>query len=122
MSKLEILYNAECPICSREIEHYKKLPASELEFVPIAADALEDWGLEEDMATKKLHARMNGQHIEGVEAFMALWARLPYYRRLSQILRFKPLKLLLEAVYTRILAPVLFRMHKARQAKASRGV
>jgi len=122
MSKLEILYNSECPICNREIEHYKKLPSDGLTFTPITPDTLRDWGMEEDQAAMKLHARFEGQEIggqtiEGVEAFMALWARLPYYHPLAKLLRIKPLKVVSEAIYGKLLAPLLFRMHKSRQAK-----
>ena len=57
MEKLEVLYNAECPICRREIEHYERLSGDDVDYVRITPDTALDWGLTEDQAAEKLHAR-----------------------------------------------------------------
>ena len=31
MEKLEVLYNSECPICRREIEHYERLSGDDVD-------------------------------------------------------------------------------------------
>ena len=33
MADLEVLYNSECPICSREINHYKKISKNNINFI-----------------------------------------------------------------------------------------
>ena len=57
MANLEVLYNSECPICDREINHYKKISKDKIVFIPISPETLNAWGLSEDQAAKKLHAQ-----------------------------------------------------------------
>ena len=118
MAKLEVLYNAECPICRREIEHYKRLSGDEVEYIKITADAATDWGLTEDQAAQQLHARRGGNLIIGVDAFVAIWQSLPYFRVIAPIVNFKPIKAFSSLVYRRILAPLLFAAHKRRRERA----
>ncbi len=118
MAKLEVLYNAECPICRREIEHYERLSGDEVEYIKITADAAADWGLTEDQAAQQLHARRGENLVVGVDAFLALWQRLPYFRVLALIVKFKPIKAIFSMVYRLILAPLLFAAHKRRRERA----
>ncbi len=60
MEKLEVLYNAECPICRSEIEHDERLSGDDVDYVAITPDIVLDWGLTEDQAAEKLHARRGG--------------------------------------------------------------
>ena len=118
MAKLEVLYNAECPICRREIEHYERLSGDEVEYIKITADAAADWGLTEDQAAQQLHARRDGNLIIGVNAFVAIWQILPYFRVLALIIDFKPIKAFSSLVYRQVLAPLLFAAHKRRRERA----
>ena len=118
MEKLEVLYNSECPICRREIEHYERLSGDDVDYVAITPDTALDWGLTEDQAAEKMHARRGGDVVVGVEAFVVIWQRLPYFRLLAPIVNFKPIKVISSVVYHRILAPLLFAAHKRRRAKA----
>ena len=117
MSQLEILYNSECPICDREIEHYKKISSNDISYVPITIDSLSSWGLNEKQASKKLHARLNGQQFVGVDAFLEIWTRLPYYRLLAKLVKTQPITFFANIIYSLILAPSLYKLHKARQKK-----
>ena len=40
MADLEVLYNSECPICNREINHYKKISKNNINFIPISTETL----------------------------------------------------------------------------------
>ena len=60
MKKLEVLYNSECPICSREIKHYERISAGDISFIEITAASALEWGLSEDQAAKQIHARYEG--------------------------------------------------------------
>jgi predicted DCC family thiol-disulfide oxidoreductase YuxK len=114
MVDLEVLYNSECPICNREINHYKKISKNNINFIPISPETLKSWSLSEDQAAKKLHARLNGKQIDGVDAFQAIWDKLPYYRVLSKVIAIWPLKNISNLLYLKILAPLLFKLHKYR--------
>ena len=115
MAQLEVLYNAECPICRREIEHYKRISGDDLTYVEITADTAADWGLSEDQAAKQLHVRRGAQISVGVEAFVAIWRQLPYFWILAPIVSFKPIKVISSVIYRRCLAPLLFAAHKRRR-------
>ena len=117
MPQLEILYNSECPICDREIEHYKKISSNDISYVPITTDTLNSWGLNEKQAAKKLHARLNGQQLVGVDAFLEIWTRLPYYRLLAKLVKTQPITFFANIIYSLILAPSLYKLHQVRQKK-----
>ena len=57
MANLEVLYNDDCPICSREIKHYAGLSGDDVTFVKITEQSAADWGLTEEQAAKQIHAR-----------------------------------------------------------------
>ena len=117
MAQLEVLYNAECPICRREIEHYKRISGDELTYVEITAETAASWGLSEDQAAKQLHVRRGAQISVGVEAFVAIWRQLPYFWILTPIVNFKPIKAISSVIYRRCLAPLLFAAHKRRRRR-----
>ena len=117
MAKLEVLYNDDCPICRREINHYAGLSGDDVTFVKITEQSAADWGLTEEQAAKQIHARSDGNVTVGVDAFVSVWQRLPYYRSLSLIVGWRPIRHITDIVYRNVLAPFLFSMHKRRQRR-----
>ena len=117
MAKLEVLYNDDCPICSREIKHYAGLSGDDVTFVKITEQSAADWGLTEEQAAKQIHARSGGNVTVGVDAFVSVWQRLPYYRSLSMIVGWRPIKFVTSIAYRKILAPILYAMHQRRQRR-----
>ena len=118
MPKLEVLYNAECPICRREIEHYKRLSGDDVAYVEITAQTAADWGLSGEQAAQQLHVRRGAATSVGVEAFVAIWRQLPYFWILAPIVDFKPIKAVASVIYRRCLAPLLFAAHKRRRRRS----
>lgn len=117
MSRLEVLYNAECPICRREIAHFAKRTGEDVEFVPVTPDSAADWGLTEEQALRRLHARLDGATHVGIAAFTRLWQRVPGYRVLARVLGAGPLRPVVAWVYDRALAPALYGLHRRRQRR-----
>ena len=117
MAKLEVLYNDDCPICRREIKHYASLSGDAVEFVKITEQSAADWGLTPDQATQQIHARSDGKVIIGVDAFLSVWQKLPYYRVLAPIVGWLPIKFITSILYRKILAPLLYAMHQRRQRR-----
>ena len=118
MANLEVLYNAECPICRREIDHYQSLSGDDVEYIKLTTDIATVWGLTEDQAAQQLHARLGGDLVVGVDAFVAIWQRLPYFRVLALVVNFKPIKAVSSVIYRMVLAPLLFAAHKRRRARS----
>ena len=120
MAKLEVLYNSECPVCDKEIKHYEKISRGQILYTPISVTSLGSWGLSESEAAEKLHARLDGKEMVGVDAFLEIWSRLPYYRILSRFVKMPPIKVMANIVYSKVLAPILFSLHRSRQKKVPR--
>lgn len=121
--KTEVLYNGECPICSREVNHYARL--SEKQALPIRYDdltqgaALRDWGVSRDAAARRFHVRKGGVVVSGIPAFILLWREIPQFQWLARMLSVPGLHWAACKTYDLILAPLLFALHKRRQKRVS---
>lgn len=106
---LTIFFDGSCPLCRREIAHYlRRDRAGRLAALDIATDPapLVRLGIAHDSAMAALHAcDAQGRVLIGSDAFLAIWDRLPRWRRLSAALRVLPgARWVLERVY-RYVAP-----------------
>jgi predicted DCC family thiol-disulfide oxidoreductase YuxK len=120
MDDIEILYNGRCPICSAEIAQYDRAAqkaGAPLRFTDLHSAELASWGLSADQATRRLHARADGQIISGFPAFLILWEHLPRLKWLARLLALPGLRHLAELGYNRLAAPVLYQLHLRRMAK-----
>ena len=122
-NKTEVLFNGSCPICSREVNHYARL--SETAALPITYDDLGDpgklacWGIDKEAAARRLHVRKEGKTYDGIEAFIVLWREIPQTRWLARMVGLPGVHFAAIRVYDYVLAPLLYRMHRARDAKSS---
>lgn len=121
MTRSTVFYNGACPVCRREIDHYRSLDhrhAKALDFCDIngAERQLASLGLSKDDARRRLyvHEPDNGL-MSGIHAFAAIWDRLPPYRWLGTLSRLPVLKTVLPWVYEAI-AFGLYRWDKRRRA------
>lgn len=118
--RTEVLYNAACPVCSYEIDHYAKI--SKRHGLPIAftdlndIDGLRRWGLTADAAARRLHVLSDGEMLAGIPAFIALWREMPRYQWLAKLVSLPGVFHLAVLVYDRVLVPLLYRWHVRRQA------
>jgi predicted DCC family thiol-disulfide oxidoreductase YuxK len=120
---LRVLYNASCPVCRAEIEHYASVSLRQdlpLRFDDLNGPDLALWGIAPDQAARRLHVLQGGRVLSGLEAFRAIWAVLPRYRWLARVTGWPVIRPLASALYDRVLAPVLYRVHLRRIARADR--
>lgn len=100
---LSVYYDGACILCSREIEHYRKLDRVQaLRWVDIANPLFkaESEGLDPVRVQKVMHARRgDGTLVTGVEAFRAIWALLPRYRWAVGLSRLPGVKQALDVGY-----------------------
>lgn len=109
---LRILYNGGCPICAREIAHYRRLAsrsAAPLAFEDLRDANLEVWNLDADTARRRLHALDGDSRLDGFDAFHALWSLLPGWRWLARVTGLPLIRPVVGYVYERLLAPWLYR-------------
>lgn len=122
--KTTVLYNGACPVCRREIEHYRGLDRSSsdaLEFADISGPhpVLREVTLSEDAAKRRLHViDGDGQLLSGIPAFAAIWTHLPRYRWLSVLSGWPVFRSLLPWIYEPI-AYGLYRWDKHRKVQRS---
>ncbi|MFN4160132.1 MAG: thiol-disulfide oxidoreductase DCC family protein [Gemmobacter sp.] len=118
---IRILYNDTCPLCSWEVGHYRRAAGEAGGGAGgVAFDSLDraaDWGMTEDQAARALHVRRDGQVLQGLEAFRAVWAALPGWRWLARLTGLPVVRPVIGFVYDRVAAPVLYRAHLRRQAR-----
>jgi predicted DCC family thiol-disulfide oxidoreductase YuxK len=96
MDKLTILYDGKCPLCYKEILHYKKKDVNDL---LVCIDIVhpdfnhEDYGLDLQEINLKLHAiNESGEVFTGIDTFIEIWSRLPNYNFFTKIANNKILR------------------------------
>jgi predicted DCC family thiol-disulfide oxidoreductase YuxK len=119
-----VLYNADCPVCNFEIQHYARYAGQTglpIQFDDLNSNALERWGLEADTAAKRLYVLHKGTLTSGIPAFQVLWAQMPRYRWLAWIVGLPVVFQAACRVYDHVLAPAIYRLHLRRLRKKSAG-
>jgi uncharacterized protein (TIGR01777 family) len=121
-SNCEVWFNGDCPVCSLEIGSYEKL--ARRRDLPVrfhdsmrVAQPLSAYGLRREHLERRLYLRDETGRIQsGFRAVLALWARLPGYRRLVGVFSWPPLLALCESLYDHIVAPGLAYWARVRQS------
>ena len=123
-TKTSVLYNADCPVCNFEIQHYARYAGQAglpIQFDDLNSDARAQWGLDADTAAKRLYVLHKGTLTSGIPAFRVLWAQMPRHRWLAWSVG---LPVILQAscgVYDHVLAPAIYRLHLRRLRKKNAG-
>ena len=119
---VEVLYNADCPVCRFEINRYQdqsRRHACAITFDDLNDDqALSRWGLSEDAAARRLYLRQGERLLSGVPAFIALWRSLPGYGWLARLVSLPGIYHLGCWAYDRVVAPVIYKRHLRRREKS----
>ena len=103
---LEIFYDGNCIVCSREIDHYRRNnPEGRLMFIDIRAASFDAqyYGKSNTDFLARMHIRdARGNFMSGVEAFLAIWRAYPSgskYRLLAQLVSLPPITPLIRIGY-----------------------
>ena len=100
-----VFYDGGCPVCRREIAHYRHLDRQRrIDWHDISAqpEALEPMGLEFEQAMRRFHVvDPAGVLRSGAEAFIVVWQQLPGWRWLARAVRVLHLTPVLEWGYAR---------------------
>lgn len=121
MSETEVIYNADCPICSREIAGYRRMSEAAglaIRYSDLKRADLARWGLTEEAAARRFHVVQDGRLLDGVPAFAALWSRMPGLRWLARTVELPGLRQMAAFGYDRLAAPLLYALHRRRRARA----
>ncbi len=119
-SDTRVLYNADCPVCSFEIDHYARYAKGRnlpVRFEDLNSEDLAGWGLSADQAARRLYVMHADRVLSGIPAFLVLWEQMPRYRALARIVGMPGIRHLAIAMYDYVLAPLIYRWHLRRQAR-----
>lgn len=114
---ITVYYDGLCPLCSREIAHYRaRAKGAPVTFVDITTadfDPLQH-GVDPGRIHQFLHVKAGDEMCIGTEAFIALWEAIPTYRWLARLARFPGVHAVANAAY-RIFAS--FRPYLQRRTR-----
>jgi len=98
---IKVFFNNSCSICRFEINHYKKISDSNLEWVDITNndDALKITSKNQEELLRRLHVIDNGKVVGGAKAFIIIWSKIPKYKFLSKLFSIKPFFLIFHYIY-----------------------
>ncbi len=100
---LTLFYDGLCPLCSREVAHYRRAAAGDaaIGFIDIAAPSFDaaSFGLDAARVHKEMHVKEGERVFVGVDAFLAIWRRVPGHRWLLSLSRLPLADLLMRIGY-----------------------
>ena len=121
MKDTRVLYNHTCPVCSFEIDAYRRRAIRD--GLPLQFDTLDQaarWGISPDLAARRLHVLHKGQVLSGIPAFRTLWGEMPHLRWLARLTGRRFIGAAAVTLYDQLLAPVLYSMHLRRQKRGKK--
>ena len=85
---IKVFFNNSCSICRFEINHYKNIADSSLQWIDITnnEEALRLTSKSKKDLLRRLHVIDNGEVIGGAKAFIIIWSSIPKYKILSKVL------------------------------------
>ena len=112
---IKVFFNNSCSVCRLEINHYKKISDSNLEWIDITNndDALKITSKTQEELLRRLHVIDNGKVIGGAKAFIIIWSKIPKYKFLSKLFSIKPFFLIFHYIYE-FVAYFLFLKNKSQ--------
>ena len=98
---IKVYFNDSCNICRMEINHYKKIANSDLEWIDITNndEAIKITSKSQKELLRRLHVINDGEVIGGAKAFIIIWSKIPKYKILSKIFSIKPLFIVFHYIY-----------------------
>ena len=98
---IKVYFNDSCNICRMEINHYKKIANSDLEWIDITNndEAIKITSKSQKELLRRLHVINDGEVIGGAKPFIIIWSKIPKYKILSKIFSIKPLFIIFHYIY-----------------------
>ena len=86
---MKVYFNNSCKICRSEINLYKKENIEEIDWVDITdnANAENETSKNSKELLRRLHVKDENRIIEGAEAFLYVWKKIPKYRFLYKFFK-----------------------------------
>ena len=110
---MKVYYNESCKICKAEIDLYKKERIQEIDWIDITNNNLAEKETSKNSKEllRRLHVEDEGKVLQGAEAFLVVWKKIPRYRFLYNFFKLPIIFYLFSFVYE-ILAFFLYLKNK----------
>ena len=110
---MKVYFNDSCKICRAEINLYKKENIKEIDWVDITdnSNAEIETSKNDKELLRRLHVKDGNKIIEGAEAFLLVWKKIPKYKFLYSFFKLPIIFTLFKFVYE-IIAYFLYLKNK----------
>jgi predicted DCC family thiol-disulfide oxidoreductase YuxK len=115
---VKVYFNNSCNICRAEINLYKKQNIKDIEWVDITDNKSAEIETQRDDKTllRRLHIKDGEKVIDGAEAFLLVWEKIPKYRFLYTFFKI-PIIFTLFSYFYEIIAFFLYLKNKKQISK-----
>ena len=86
---MKVFFNNSCKICKSEINLYKKENIKDIDWIDITnnSDAEKETSRNDKELLRRLHVKENDKIIQGAEAFLYVWKKIPKYKFLYKFFK-----------------------------------
>jgi len=86
---MKVYFNNSCKICKAEIDLYKKEKIEEIDWVDITNNDLAEKETFKNRREllRRLHVKEGGKVLQGADAFLVLWKKIPKYKFLYKFFK-----------------------------------
>ncbi len=115
---MKVFFNNSCKICRSEINLYKKENITDIDWIDITnnSDAEKETSKNDKELLRRLHVKENGKIIQGAEAFLYVWKKIPKYKFLYKFFKLPIIFIIFKYVYE-IIAFFLYLKNKKQLKK-----
>ena len=87
--KMKVYFNNSCKICRSEINLYKREKIEDIDWIDITDNKLarKETNKDDKQLLRRLHVKDNDKVLEGAEAFLYVWQKIPKYRFLYKFFK-----------------------------------
>ena len=111
---LTVYFNGACSLCGPEVAVYQRMveehAIEHVAFQDISRGSLPK-GYSRETLLASIHAHEGEEMRQGVEAFIALWLRLPKFKYLAYLINWPILRSGIGLIYNHIIAPWLYKRY-----------
>ena len=117
---MKVYFNNSCKICKAEIDVYKKEKVDDIDWVDITDNKLatEETSKNSKQLLRRLHVKDGEKVLQGAEAFLVVWKKIPKYRFLYNFFKLPIIFSLFSIVYE-IVAFFLYLKNRKQLKKTS---
>ena len=98
---MKVYFNNSCKICKAEIDLYKKEKIQEIDWIDITDNSLAEKEISrtDKELLRRLHVKDGEKVLQGAEAFLVVWKKIPKYRFLYNFFKLPIIFSLFSVVY-----------------------